>query len=155
MGAKREARLDWTDETAIAMGGNGGLTIEEIVPISSTGHEETNVAVMLTAASDGTPLKPTFKAKYRELYDNWIWIVEVWKSIPHEALAASFKTRGIATAADGNEPKPKPNHLIHCTKPNGPIQSGRTALEKARILDGAALEEALLLDDEDAALLNV
>ncbi|KAH7701460.1 hypothetical protein AAVH_31407, partial [Aphelenchoides avenae] len=90
MGAKREPRLDWTDETAIAMGGNGGLAIEEKgakevcsaseeklkqhlqMPISSTGREETNVAVMLTAASDGTPLKPPFKTTYRELYDNWI-----------------------------------------------------------------------------------
>ncbi|KAH7720386.1 pogo transposable element with KRAB domain-like protein [Aphelenchoides avenae] len=78
------------------------------------------------------------------------WIVDAWKSIPREALAASFKTCGITTALDGSE-----DHLIHCIKPNGPIPSGRGALEEARILDGAALEEALVLDDEDTMLLDV
>ncbi|KAH7694085.1 pogo transposable element with KRAB domain-like protein, partial [Aphelenchoides avenae] len=116
------------------------------VPILSTGHEETNVTVILTTASNGTPLKPPFKAKYRELYDNWI----VRGNRQETALAASFKTCGIATATDGSE-----YHLIHCTKSNGPIQSERGALEEARILDGAALEEALLLDDEYAALLDI
>ncbi|KAH7664861.1 hypothetical protein AAVH_43382, partial [Aphelenchoides avenae] len=47
------------------------------------------------------------------------------------------------------------DHLIHCIKPDGPIPSGRAALEESGILDGSALEEALVLDDEDAALLDV
>ncbi|KAH7713711.1 transposase [Aphelenchoides avenae] len=67
------------------------------------------------------------------------WIVEAWKSIPREALAASFKTCAIFTATGGSE-----DHLIHCIKPNGPIPSGR-----------AAPEDALVLDDEDDALLDV
>ncbi|KAH7704473.1 hypothetical protein AAVH_28335, partial [Aphelenchoides avenae] len=37
----------------------------------------------------------------------------------------------------------------------GPIPSGRAALQEARILDGAALEKALVLDDEDAVLLDI
>ncbi|KAH7693251.1 hypothetical protein AAVH_39717, partial [Aphelenchoides avenae] len=41
-------------------------------------------------------------------------------------------------ALDGSE-----DHLIHCIKPDGPIPSGRAALEESRIRDGAALEEAL------------
>ncbi|KAH7716717.1 pogo transposable element with KRAB domain-like protein [Aphelenchoides avenae] len=77
-------------------------------------------------------------------------IVEAWKSIPREALEASFKTGGITTTTDGSE-----DHLTHCIKPNGPNASGRAALEEARILDGAALVEALVLDDEDAVLLDV
>ncbi|KAH7673016.1 pogo transposable element with KRAB domain-like protein, partial [Aphelenchoides avenae] len=78
------------------------------------------------------------------------WIVDAWKSIPREALAASFKTCGITTATDGSE-----DGLIHCIKPNGPIPSARAALEEARILNGAAMQESLVLDDEDAALLDV
>ncbi|KAH7717237.1 hypothetical protein AAVH_15348 [Aphelenchoides avenae] len=46
-------------------------------------------------------------------------------------------------ALDGGE-----GHLIHCIKPSS--SAGR-----ARILDGAALEEALVLDDEDTVLLDV
>ncbi|KAH7696191.1 pogo transposable element with KRAB domain-like protein, partial [Aphelenchoides avenae] len=61
--AQNIAFLYAADEMAIAMGGNKGLTIEEKgakeVPVLSTGHEKTNVTLMLTAASDGTPLKPT------------------------------------------------------------------------------------------------
>ncbi|KAH7703410.1 transposase [Aphelenchoides avenae] len=174
------------------MDDNGGLALEDKgakeacsafednlkqrlqVPILSTGHEETNVTVMMTAALDGTLPKPPFKAKYRELYDNWMvhgnreetpegtskppshevylqWIVEAWKSIPHEALAASFKTRGLATAADGRE-----DHLLHCTKPKMD-QPSPDALHWKRpaFSNGAALVEALLLDDEDAARLDV
>ncbi|KAH7671503.1 pogo transposable element with KRAB domain-like protein, partial [Aphelenchoides avenae] len=82
-----------------------------------------------------------FKAKYRELYDNCMahgdrqetaggnqkppphevylqWIVDAWKSIHREALAASFKTCGITATTDGSE-----DDLIYCIKPNGPILS--------------------------------
>ncbi|KAH7695208.1 pogo transposable element with KRAB domain-like protein, partial [Aphelenchoides avenae] len=44
------------------------------------------------------------------------WIVDAWKSIPREALAAWFNTCGITIALNGSE-----DHLIHCIKPNGPI----------------------------------
>ncbi|KAH7724239.1 pogo transposable element with KRAB domain-like protein [Aphelenchoides avenae] len=93
--------------------------------------------------ADGNPKPPP-----HEVYLHCV--VEVWKCIPHEALAASSKTCGLATATDGSE-----DHLVHYTKPNGGIQSGRSALEEVRILDGAALGETLLLVDEDAALLDV
>ncbi|KAH7687743.1 pogo transposable element with KRAB domain-like protein, partial [Aphelenchoides avenae] len=78
------------------------------------------------------------------------WIVDASKSVPREALAASFKTCGINTALDGSK-----DHLYHCIKPNGSIPFGRAALQEVRILDGAALEEALVLDDEGAVLLDV
>ncbi|KAH7708309.1 pogo transposable element with KRAB domain-like protein [Aphelenchoides avenae] len=91
-----------------------------------------------------TNLKPSPLEVYLQ------WLVDAWQSIPREALAASFKMCGITTALDGSE-----DHLIHCIKPDGLIPSGHAALEESRILDGAALEEALVLDDEDAALLDV
>ncbi|KAH7702463.1 pogo transposable element with KRAB domain-like protein [Aphelenchoides avenae] len=115
---------------------------------------------MLTAALDGTPLKPfvllKIKRPIKKIEDqfrnslNLCWERTNWKNIPREALVAPIKTRDITVATDGSV-----DHLIHCIKPNGPIPSGRAALGEARILDEAALEEALVLDDEDAVLLDV
>ncbi|KAH7715524.1 hypothetical protein AAVH_17104 [Aphelenchoides avenae] len=70
---------------------------------------------------------------------------------PHGCTCtASVKTCGNSTATYESE-----DDLIHCIKPNGTTASGRAALEETRILDGAAMQEALVLDDEDAALLDV
>ncbi|KAH7694553.1 pogo transposable element with KRAB domain-like protein, partial [Aphelenchoides avenae] len=93
-------------------------------------------------------------AKFRDLYDDWMvhgdreetargnpkpppheaylqWIVDAWKSIPPNTTSFAASNR------------------------RGRFPSGRAAPEESRILDGAALEEALVLDDEDAMLLDV
>ncbi|KAH7704047.1 hypothetical protein AAVH_28773 [Aphelenchoides avenae] len=59
------------------------------------------------------------------------WIVDSWKSIP-------LKTTSFTAS-----------------NPTGRFRPDALHLEEARILDGAALEEALVLNDEDAMLLDV
>ncbi|KAH7722546.1 pogo transposable element with KRAB domain-like protein [Aphelenchoides avenae] len=93
------------------MDGNGGLTIEgkgaKEVPILSTGHEKTNVTVMLTATSDGTPLKPfvllKLKRPIKKLEDkfrrslNLCWEGTNWMNnkLIELYLRATFKAPGF------------------------------------------------------------
>uniref|UniRef100_A0A914ELT7 DDE-1 domain-containing protein n=1 Tax=Acrobeloides nanus TaxID=290746 RepID=A0A914ELT7_9BILA len=104
-----------------------------------------------------------FKAKIRQLYDDWMmhgekevtkggnpkpapmaeylqWIVDAWDSLPKELISKSFKSCGITNATDGSE-----DDEIHCFKADGPVPSGRILLQQAR----DAKELAQLLEEVD------